>query len=566
MDSLKLLTDEAVHTEDEDGLGFSHYAKILGDAAIGTEGPFTIGVFGEWGTGKTSLMRLIQSHLDRQTEAPVVTVWFNAWQYEKEEHLIIPLIATMLKQLEKKKSIWEKLKQDTGKTVDALQAIIAGLSLSSKIGIPGVFEVGVSYDPKKTFEENEKLIRDPILEGSMYFGAFERLAAIDASKTAKIVVLIDDLDRCLPDSAVRLLENIKLLFSQKGFIFVIGVARKIIEDYLTHRYKTDYGIIDFQGHSYLDKIIQLPFYLPSHRTRMEEYKKRVIDRLDASVQKIIEDIFPIVVMISDNNPRAIIRFINNIFIDSAVQKSLAKADKEEIPLFYFAITRCLQSEWNTIFKFLVYADGLCNDISSWNRHNLETIVEEKSRNRSWIAEKLLQDGKLQELLLSKKGKQWLKNRRLRHTTVEFLRDEREYPEAAQETPISVSLIFTNEDANIAERIAKFLRPMNIEIFNINTSESQTENYSTSLIIADSENILLFGKEEHPEWVSEAIFNDWRYSLREGIIILLLPELHYRHAIYFKEKHDPNVFDLRYGVDHYAIERMLQWLKRRLQIQ
>ena len=55
---LKLLSDTALgETSEEktDGLGFEAYATVLADAALGTEGPLTIGIFGEWGTGKTSL-------------------------------------------------------------------------------------------------------------------------------------------------------------------------------------------------------------------------------------------------------------------------------------------------------------------------------------------------------------------------------------------------------------------------------------------------------------------------------------------------------------------------------
>ncbi len=62
---ISLLTDQAVGddgAERVDGLGFNAYAEVLARAAVGTRGPFTIGVFGEWGTGKTSLMRTADAH------------------------------------------------------------------------------------------------------------------------------------------------------------------------------------------------------------------------------------------------------------------------------------------------------------------------------------------------------------------------------------------------------------------------------------------------------------------------------------------------------------------------
>ncbi|WP_433261329.1 P-loop NTPase fold protein [Actinosynnema sp. CS-041913] len=67
-------------------------------AATDTRGPFTIGVFGEWGTGKTSLMRMVERNL--AADENVVTVWFNAWRYEQEEPPIVPLVGTIVRALE----------------------------------------------------------------------------------------------------------------------------------------------------------------------------------------------------------------------------------------------------------------------------------------------------------------------------------------------------------------------------------------------------------------------------------------------------------------------------------
>jgi predicted KAP-like P-loop ATPase len=114
--SLRLLTDQPVGEFESsriDGLGFDAYATVLSRAAMGTPGPFTIGVFGEWGTGKTSLMRMIQAKL---TPDNVVTVWFNAWQFEKEEHPIVPLVGSILQEIELNKTFRENLK-DSGKSL-----------------------------------------------------------------------------------------------------------------------------------------------------------------------------------------------------------------------------------------------------------------------------------------------------------------------------------------------------------------------------------------------------------------------------------------------------------------
>jgi hypothetical protein len=127
-----------------------------------------------------------------------------------------------------------------------------------------------------------------------------------------------------------------LVLSQPGFIFVLGVARSVIEGYLQHRYEKDYGIAGFQGHSYLDKIVQLPFHIPPHTGRMQEFSDRLLERLDATTRKTLSDILPIIGSASGSNPRATIRFVNNLLIDLGINAQLVEARlMGPIPVEYF---------------------------------------------------------------------------------------------------------------------------------------------------------------------------------------------------------------------------------------
>jgi len=85
----------------QDALGFKPYVESLYKVIIfpGIT-PFTIGIYGKWGTGKTSLMRMIQKKLDE--EENVKTVWFNAWKFEKEKDIWVALIETLLNEIEAK--------------------------------------------------------------------------------------------------------------------------------------------------------------------------------------------------------------------------------------------------------------------------------------------------------------------------------------------------------------------------------------------------------------------------------------------------------------------------------
>jgi predicted KAP-like P-loop ATPase len=131
---ISLIADQAIGESDlrtADGLGFETYAQVLATAAADTKGPFTIGVFGEWGTGKTSLMRLIKKNLEASPN--IVTVWFNAWRYDKEDHPIVPLVGTIVHELEKHKDDKAVLAQTRRSLVGALRAIAYGFSAKAKV-------------------------------------------------------------------------------------------------------------------------------------------------------------------------------------------------------------------------------------------------------------------------------------------------------------------------------------------------------------------------------------------------------------------------------------------------
>src|SRR5690348_9554991 len=67
-------------------LGFDDYASAFADVIRHSAPRFAIGIFGDWGSGKTTLMQAIRRQLEPDEE--ISCVWFNAWRYEREEHLI----------------------------------------------------------------------------------------------------------------------------------------------------------------------------------------------------------------------------------------------------------------------------------------------------------------------------------------------------------------------------------------------------------------------------------------------------------------------------------------------
>ena len=93
--TMQMLTDNPIGKKNQDRFGFAPYARILSDTIRDTdELPFCIGVFAEWGAGKSSLMNMIQD--DLSNDGDVKSIWFNPWKYDRKEDLWNALIQTIL--------------------------------------------------------------------------------------------------------------------------------------------------------------------------------------------------------------------------------------------------------------------------------------------------------------------------------------------------------------------------------------------------------------------------------------------------------------------------------------
>src|SRR5258706_15902044 len=79
-----ILNDKAVESLKEDALDFAPYVQALADIIMTGSTPLTIGVFGTWGSGKTSLMRMVKEQVEAKG---AVEGWFDAWKYDREETL-----------------------------------------------------------------------------------------------------------------------------------------------------------------------------------------------------------------------------------------------------------------------------------------------------------------------------------------------------------------------------------------------------------------------------------------------------------------------------------------------
>ncbi len=284
---LSILSDQPA---DEDQLNFEPYAKTLAEIVSDPDAdtPLTVGVFGGWGQGKTSLMRMVQRRLKPKGNFPVQTVWFNAWLYSQQPALWRALISSVLNGARGFNTLDSQARED----LDLLEARLYGASAPAAGHLilpedapPGL--KGAALPPLMGLEllrrqadragqqaesvrlqeliadvrESEsRARRDEITALDAFRRKFEAISRNYIAEHGRLVVFVDDLDRCLPDKAVEILEAVKLFLDVPGCVFVLGVARDVIEEGIRARY-SDYRT-KLDGAQYLEKIIQIPFSLP----------------------------------------------------------------------------------------------------------------------------------------------------------------------------------------------------------------------------------------------------------------------------------------------------------------
>lgn len=249
--------------------------------------PCTIGIYGEWGSGKSSLMRLIQKELE--SDDKILTIKFNGWLFEGYEDAKGALLEVVLTELERKKKKGQKIKDKFKKIYKKIKwlkmlkttakyatsfAVMAhtgvpasGLpkgSVTQKDAVGGITKSKLDdFDFLKREEEPAMLIRD-------LHNDFEEI--LKATTIDKVVVFVDDLDRCNPNTIIETLEAIKLFLFLKNTSFVISADERIIEQGVKTKFKEVYEDELSLGRQYLEKLIQFPIHIPRlSSNEMETY-------------------------------------------------------------------------------------------------------------------------------------------------------------------------------------------------------------------------------------------------------------------------------------------------------
>lgn len=308
----------------KDRLGFKPFVQSVvtrldaqfeqrGDAR---DNSIVVGLFGQWGSGKTFMLELLHDELAQRSsratarsgKSLTIPVRFNPWRYEMEEHVVIPLLKTAYQSLVKWRKESGTTDENAWKWVKNRAALLSQSAIALSYGMKGELTVPflgkISFDPGKALAEEQKRWERQLKKDrsgiedhqSLYYDLHSNLRVLTGreptgSERLNFVFLVDDLDRCLPDKAIQVLEAIKLFLEVEGTAFVLALDDEVIERGIAYRYrdyardgagrydalaystnpkhfetfKTRRGVErlpPISGPEYLEKIIHLPFRIP----------------------------------------------------------------------------------------------------------------------------------------------------------------------------------------------------------------------------------------------------------------------------------------------------------------
>lgn len=285
-----------------DILFYEPHADVIADIAKNKNyNPLTIGIFGVWGAGKSTLLNLVQQKIGTKesNSKKTICININAWTFEGYEDAKIALMEALLRELKEKEGLPEKVgdkikallkKLDVFKIATKAISVGAPIAASALTGNPLPLVLSLSASPEdigngvKKAADTLQTIREDywkadksnddetsIVNNVRKFRA-EFSEALDDDKIDNVIVLIDDLDRCQPDRIIETLEAIKLFLSVKKMTFIVAVDENVIQYAIRKKYPPLENYAVNLDKEYIEKIIQLPIYIPELSSRdIENY-------------------------------------------------------------------------------------------------------------------------------------------------------------------------------------------------------------------------------------------------------------------------------------------------------
>lgn len=367
--------DEPIISKDADKLDIRKHSDALVRFIQNAATPITIGVQGEWGSGKTSLLNSIKLELEQRSE--IKQIWINSWENS--------LLATPEESLIKiiNEIIGELLSSDSDKERKTKILNAAGTVFKGALRVGATLTMGVKGGE----------VADELIEGSDQNGIkelrnslvelVEEIRGRQSNPYERIIIYVDDLDRVEPKDAVKILELLKNIFSLPGCIFVLAIDYQVVVKGLEHKFGKQNADNEWEFRAFFDKIIQLPFMMPMGQYNIANYVNDLLSEVGfgggASLSpEIITDVIKHSI---GGNPRSLKRLVNSVALieifSSTIEANSSSAEAltiEKQSELLFALV-CIQIAYPDIYNLLVDRPSL----DSWDEDFAYEVTQGKEQ-------------------------------------------------------------------------------------------------------------------------------------------------------------------------------------------
>jgi len=389
------ITDKPIVNLEQDSLNIQKYANSLSKFIRNSDTPITIGLQGEWGTGKTSLMSLLLENFNEDgKEREIATSWVNTWEYSlfKGASETTPAVLSgMLEKLRDENSdIWT-IKDIAADKVKKATKFLSGLANQVIAN-----QTGVNVKEAARDSSTEKNVAHIVEIKNLIASIINELIEHSKNKIQKVVFFVDDLDRIPPTDAVEVLESLKNIFDIPKCVFILAIDYDVVVKGLESKFgkKTKENEREFR--SFFDKIIQVPFTMPVGAYDITTFLKTKLNDLGVEpvfIEASIGQITKIVRYTVGNNPRSLKRYLNTFSLINQIMDDDDENEKDDNNIILLFAVLGIQVSYPKIFRLLTQNP----DYLSWNekfgnkigldlskiKDNIESVGESDLTDETW---------------------------------------------------------------------------------------------------------------------------------------------------------------------------------------
>jgi len=373
------IVDRPKESTEGDLLEIEKYTNGLIKFIESSATPITIGVQGEWGSGKTSLLNTIKEDLCDRNGAKFYPIWVNTWEYSllsSPDETLIKIISGLVGQVavetntensEKTKKLWGLMSKVAKGAAD-----IVGGPVSATVNLAVDTVDGQLNKPR---DNSIKALRQALQEVIN-----EAIKNSNGTKKA-FIFFIDDLDRLDPAVAVSILELIKNLFDLKNCIFVLAIDYSVVVKGLQSKFGKMTEENEWEFRAFFDKIIQLPFSMPISSYNISKYLKSLLvdvnyfKKSDLENEQTLDKITEIVALSVGTNPRALKRLANSVSLIEIIRGDQTITPEERV--IEFALI-CIQIAYPLVYGLIQKEP----DFTAWDDQFVYAVLKNKKIDES----------------------------------------------------------------------------------------------------------------------------------------------------------------------------------------